>query len=269
MARKKKKTAGDSLASALKKKKKKKDIGITSESGVEAPKQTQEALQSLLQGVSEGKGFYRREVKEEQVIEPQLSYDSKTKIAEDYLMEEIPISERAVKDKKRTPLVDEEASKVEDKQIKPKEVAPPKDSPEKPISQTETADIYEKLGVFFKEYMNGYNERYTQWENSVSNILSILRKMRKFTKKNTEDLIDSINNQFKRIEQNLYEFKIKRDEIERIAGVDILTMSGEFKKVLGMLELQVKEYQLKRLTDEFIHQEALFSQLLHISRQYL
>ena len=83
----------------------------------------------------------------------------------------------------------------------------------------------------------------------------------KFTKKNTEDLIDSINNQFKKIELNLQDFKIKRDEIEKIAGVDILTMSGEFKKVLGLLELQVKEYQLKRLTDEFIHQQTLYSQL--------
>jgi len=109
--------------------------------------------------------------------------------------------------------------------------------------------------------MNGYSVRYTRWENSVSNILSILRKMRKFTKKNTEDLIDSINNQFKKIELNLQDFKIKRDEIEKIAGIDILTMSGEFKKVLGLLELQVKEYQLKRLTDELIHQQTLYSQL--------
>ena len=74
-------------------------------------------------------------------------------------------------------------------------------------------------------------------------------------------MIDSINNQFKKIELNLQEFKVKRDEIEKIAGVDLLTMSGEFKKVLGLLELQVKEYQLKRQTDEFIHQQTLYSQL--------
>jgi hypothetical protein len=257
MAKKKRKTAGDSLASALKKKKTKKGSGKTSESTVEPPKQTKEALQSLLQGVSEGKGFYRREAKKEEVIEPQLSYDSKTKIAEDYLMEEVPISERASKGKKRAPLVDD--TKPQTQEVQEDKAAPV--PPKKDISKLVGEGIYEKLGIFFTEYLNGYNERYTRWENSVSNILSILRKMRKFTKKNTEDLIDSINNQVKKIEHNLQEFKIKRDEIERIAGVDILTMSGEFKKVLGMLELQVKEYQLKRLTDEYIHQQALFSQL--------
>lgn len=255
MARKKRKTASDSLASALKQKKSERGSGKTTGSDLESAKQTQDTLQSLLQGVSEGKGYYRRELKKEEVIEPQLSYDSKSKIAEDYLMEEIPISERPAKDKKKTPLVDAETSETETKQKK--EVAVKKDS----ISKTGKADIYEKLGIFFEEYMKGCSEQYSRWENSVSNILSILRKMRKFTKKNTEDLIDSINNQFKRIEHNLQEFKIKRDEIEKIADVDIQTMSGEFKKVLGLLELQVKEYQLKKITDEFIHQQALFSQM--------
>jgi len=259
MPKKKKKTAGDSLASALKKKKSKKGSGKKTESDIEPPKQTQDALQSLLQGVSEGKGFYHREMKKEQVIEPQLSYDSKSEIAEDYLMEEVPISERKSKGKRRTPLVDAEESKIEKKQAEG--VAPPPVSPKDSVSKPVREDIYEKLGIFFTEYMNGYSVRYTRWENSVSNILSILRKMRKFTKKNTEDLIDSINNQFKKIELNLQDFKIKRDEIEKIAGVDILTMSGEFKKVLGLLELQVKEYQLKRLTDELIHQQTLYSQL--------
>jgi len=34
-------------------------------------------------------------------------------------------------------------------------------------------------------------------------------------------------------------------------------MSSEFKRVLGLLELQVKDYQLKRLTDEFVHEREL------------
>jgi len=125
--RKKKKTAGDSLASALKQKKSKKGSGTKTESDIEPPKQTQDALQSLLQGVSEGKGFYHREVKKEQVIEPQLSYDSKSEIAEDYLMEEVPISERKPISKKRTPLVDAEGSKRKKKQAEG--VAPPPVSP--------------------------------------------------------------------------------------------------------------------------------------------
>ena len=31
-------------------------------------------------------------------------------------------------------------------------------------------------------------------------------------------------------------------------------MSGKFKRVLGLLELQIKEYQLKRVTDDFVHE---------------
>ena len=253
MAKKKKKlTAGESLASALKQKKRKKKSGETTETPLESTEQTQEALQSLLQGVSEGTGFYKREIKEEEVIEPQLTYNAKNKIAEAYAMEDIPITERKSSVKNKTSLGDSESSMKEE--IKEKE------SPPSPASSLGD-NVYEMLAHFFDDYMKGYNDRYNQWEESVSNILSILRKMRKFTKKNTEDLIDSINNLFKKIEVNLQQFKVKRDEVEKIAGVDIETMSGEFKKVLGLLELQVKEYQLKRLADEFIHQQQTYSQI--------
>ncbi|HEY0088512.1 MAG TPA: hypothetical protein VGB37_06695, partial [Candidatus Lokiarchaeia archaeon] len=75
---------------------------------------------------------------------------------------------------------------------------------------------------------------------------------------NTEDLVSSIKNVFNQINVSLEEFKIKRDEIEKIAGVDVETMSGEFKKVLGLLELQIKEYQLKLLTDELIKEQKRY-----------
>ena len=89
---------------------------------------------------------------------------------------------------------------------------------------------------------------------SISNILGILRKMRKITKKNTDDLVVSINNVFEKIQANLEQFKVKRNEIEKVAEVDIESMSGKFKRVLGLLELQIKEYQLKRVTDDFVHE---------------
>jgi hypothetical protein len=79
--------------------------------------------------------------------------------------------------------------------------------------------------------------------------------MRKITKKNAEDLVSSIGNTYEKIQYNLEQFKLKRDQVEKIADVDVETMSGEFKKVLGLLELQVKEYQLKRLSDEYVHQQ--------------
>jgi cystathionine beta-lyase family protein involved in aluminum resistance len=80
--------------------------------------------------------------------------------------------------------------------------------------------------------------------------------MRKITKKNTEDLVSSINNMYGKIQDHLDQFKIKRDQVELISQVDIESLSSEFKKVLGLLELQVKEYQLKRLTDEFVHEQT-------------
>ncbi len=253
MAKKKKKpTASESLASILKQKKSKKKSGETTDTPLESPVQTQDDLQSLLQGVSEGTGFYKREIKEEEVIEPQLNYDAKSKIAEAYAMEEIPITERKTTVKNETSYVDSESSMIEDRKEK--------ESLSTPASSVDE-NVYEMLATFFDNYMKGYNERYNEWEDSVSNILSILRKMRKYTKKNTEDLIDSIKNLFNKIEFNLQQFKIKRDEVEKIAGVDIETMSGEFKKVLGLLELQVKEYQLKRLADDLVHQQQIYSQV--------
>ena len=202
-------------------------------SALSSAKEAQTDLQGLLTGETEGT-WYRREEKPEKIIEPQLSYERKSEIVEDYIKEDVPISER--KGIKSSALVQ-----------KPIEAAPPK------------YNLHKNLQVFLEDFMKDYNERYNQWENSISNILAILRKMRKFTKKNTEDLISSINNLFDKIKLNLSQFKTKRDEIERVSGVNIETMSLEFKKVLGMLELQVKEYQLKRVTDEYIHDKEVFS----------
>lgn len=215
------------------------------DSALNSSKQTQGDLQGLLQGVSDGTGYYHR--KEEKRVDPQLSYESKNDIAEAYALEDVPLNKREAI-KKRIPL------------IKPQEVAESK-TIEKDTQTEETTtlvsyreEIYSKLEGFFEAFLNGYNERYSQWENSIGNILAILRKMRKVTKKNTEDLVTTINELFNKIHVNLDQFKIKRDETEKVADVNLLTMSGEFKKVLGMLELQVKEYQLKKLADDLIHQ---------------
>lgn len=197
-------------------------------SALSSTKETQTDLQGLLHKVSEV-SWYDREPKEKEVIEPQLIYERKNESSEDYLEEDIPKS----KGKKTiAPAVQETQETI--------------------AAATVKETIYKKLEAFLEEYIEGNLERYNRWEESTGNILAILRKMRKFTKKNTEDLTTSINNQFEKIKLNLDQFKIKRDEIEKISGVNIETLSGEFKKVLGLLELQVKEYQLKKFTDEYI-----------------
>ncbi len=232
-----------------KKKEAKESTEYTLDAALKSSKTTKSDLQGILRGFSEEKGYVSSQ-KQEAKIEPQLTYEAKKKIAEDYMMEEIPISERQasktqVKEKK-----EEKAQTIE--VSKTKEVSPTKKQP----SFSKKGDIYEQLGTFFKEMITGYSDRYEQWENSISSILSILRKMRKITRKNTEDLVTSINNMHSKIQENLEQFKVKRDQVELISQVDIESLSGEFKKVLGLLELQVKEYHLKRLTDEFIHQQS-------------
>jgi len=241
-----------------KKKKKEKKIeekvpNYTLDNVLKSSKKTESTLQGLLKAFSEDKGFISPK-EEEEKISPQLSYEIKKKIAEDYMIEEVPLTERKPLQKK------EPLPKVpEEKEEKTVEIPTPAPSTIEAPSFSKKDDIYVKIADFFEEVFKSYVDRYNQWENSISSILSILRKMRKITKKNTEDLSTTINNSYDKIRYNLEQFKVKREEVEKIAGVDIESMSSEFKMVLGLLELQVKEYQLKKLSDEYIHQQQTFS----------
>ncbi len=233
------------------KKKEKDEISnYTLDTALKSSKKTESTLQGLLKAFSEDTGYVAPK-EEEKKIEPQLSYETKKKIAEDYMMEEIPLSERE-QTKERTPLtaIAEEKTKVipiQQKEEAPKTVKKP--------SVSKKDNVYLDLAQFFEKVFQGYGDRYGMWENSVSSILAILRKMRKITKKNTEDLVNTINTLHEKIQFNLGQFKIKRDEVEKLTDVDIESMSSEFKKVLGLLELQIKEYQLKRLADDYVHQQ--------------
>jgi len=240
-----------------KKKKKDKD-----KSSVESPlsnidnvltssKKTESTLHGLLKVVTEEKSFISPSEKEEKIA-PQLSYDSKKQIAEDYAMEQVPISER-VPIKKRTPISD-----ISEDVKNSENATAQTSSTTKTPSFSKKENVYEKLTVFFEGVFDGYVDRYNQWENSISSILSILRKMRKITKKNTEELVSSVSGLYEKIHYNLDQFKLKRDEVEKITDVDVESMSSEFKKVLGLLELQVKEYQFKKLSDEYVRQQQSF-----------
>jgi len=303
-----------------------------------AAKKNETTLQTLLKGVSE-QGFVHPKKEEEEKITPQLSHESRSQMAAEYIKEDVLLTQRERKNKKsRTRLVPQvqketkpskekkpskgkkaskkktskkpvkpvvpppaqksseevQTEKQSDELIKPvvpppaqkpskedqteieseeliKPVVPPpaqKSSEEAKSSEASTPpstieteplkvkkeNIYIKLTEFFEGLLRSYNDRYDRWENSISAILAILRKMRKITKKNTEDLTGSINNIFEKIQVDLGQFKIKRTEIEKVAGVDVESMSGKFKRVLGLLELQVKEYQLKRDVDNYIRE---------------
>lgn len=242
------------------------------DSALHSAKSTETTLQTLLKGVSEGQGFVHPKKENDVKITPQLTHESRSKIAEAYVMEDIPLAQRAREKEKPEVSVQkgqikaamppspqslpESAVKTLTKkeEVPLEEVSIPIPSPKQEPSFVKKESIYLKLTEFFEGLLTSYSESYDRWEMSISNILGILRKMRKITKKNTDDLTNSISNIFKKIEVDLDQFKVKRDEIEKVAEVDIESMSGEFKRVLGLLELQVKEYQLKRVTDEFIHE---------------
>ncbi len=218
--------------------------GYSLGNALQSAKKTETTLQTLLKGVSEGDGFVYPK-KETHRIKPQLSHESKRIIAETYVLEDVPITEQLlVKKGARTPIM-----------MKDKPTQPPITSTKVEPSFIKKENIYERLTEFFEGLLNGYTERYNRWENSISGILGIIRKMRKITKKNTEDLVESIKNLYEKIQINLEQFKIKRKEVEKVAGVDIESMSNEFKRVLGMLELQIKEYQLKKVVDDYIHEQ--------------
>ncbi|MHA2180401.1 MAG: hypothetical protein ACXAAH_03125 [Promethearchaeota archaeon] len=251
------------------------------DAALHSAKKTETTLQSLMREVSEEKGFVKKE--EDTKIRPQLSHENRNEIAEAYAQEDVPIAQRKQSQKhQRKKIIPEANQKTEPSEVKKqksKTTVPPKIqievstvptpvedkivepsedlAPTPPVEKAPVVkkdNIYLKLTVFFEDLLNGYNDRYERWENSISNILAIMRKMRKITKKNTDDLVVSIQNLYKKIQSELGLFKVKRDEVERIAEVDIESMSGELKRVLGLLELQVKEYQLKRVTDELIHE---------------
>ncbi len=229
-----------------KRQKKKKESESTVYSLDEALKstiKTESDLQGLLGSLSNGTGTYQRKTDSESKIEPKLFYDTEKakKIAEEYALEGVPLIQRErVKERKKI---------VAEKPTIEKSPVPV--SVEKEIKKE--SNLYDKLGMFFKEMFEGNGERYNQWETSISTLLTILRKMRKITKKNTEELVLRISQAYAGVQDHLEQFKTKRDEIESIAGVNIENMSIDFKKVLGLLELQVKEYQLKRFSDELFH----------------
>ncbi len=275
MAKKKKKEKKKKIVEEVKEIEDIQDYSL--DNALHSTKTTKTTLQSLMEEATEGKGFGLPKREEEVKITPQLSHETRTKIAEAYALEDVPLTQRTPSQKREKILVTsepEETAKPSETHKEPKPTPRPKIqveastipspgekeelAPTPPVKKSQPSgkkdNIYAKLTIFFEDLLKSYNERYERWENSISNILAILRKMRKITKKNTDDLVISINNLYKKIQENLELFKIKRNEVEKVAEVDIESMSGKFKRVLGLLELQIKEYQLKRVTDDLIHE---------------
>ena len=54
-----------------------------------------------------------------------------------------------------------------------------------------------------------------------------------------------------KIKDGLSDFELKRKEVEKLSGANFTNISKDFKKILGILELQDQEYQLKKMVSNF------------------
>jgi hypothetical protein len=219
------------------------------EKTLESSKEMGTELQNLIGALSQGKGSYYQKRREEaarrkaqkeeeekkkpsepeetepEVSEPEapkLSPDTEQskKIAEDYVKES---TSKSVKSK---PSFMEEGEGAEEK------------------------TIYKKLEEFIIKFFEGNQKKYDEWESSVNSFVSVLRKMRKITKNNTKQLLNSIEKIEEEYKSRLRQFELKRDGVEDLADIEMDEMAEKFNKVMGLMSIQLKDYELKRLVED-------------------
>jgi hypothetical protein len=113
-----------------------------------------------------------------------------------------------------------------------------------------TGSLWGDMSVFFMELIDSYAGRYDLWEESINQILTILRKIQLLNQQNSEILIQSIEKCHEKIKVGLNRFKLKRDHIEKLSETDLQTVTKMLKKTLDLLSLQLKEIKLKSLLDQ-------------------
>jgi hypothetical protein len=160
--------------------------GYSLDNALHSTKTTKTTLQSLMEEATEGKGFELPKKEREEKITPQLSHESRSKIAEAYALEDVPLTQRkpsqirekvivAPESKERAksvvtqekpkivprPKIQVEASTVpspgEKDVLEVKEELAPTPPEKKTKSSTRKDNIYAKLTVFFEELLKSYN----------------------------------------------------------------------------------------------------------------
>ncbi len=115
-----------------------------------------------------------------------------------------------------------------------------------------TGDLYHDLGVFFGELQESFADRYKMWEDSINAVLLIMRKMQATTTENTKLLINSIVDFHERVKVGLEKFEKKRNSVEKYSGADLWGTVKQLKRVMGILKLQIQEYELKSRVDTYL-----------------
>jgi len=115
-----------------------------------------------------------------------------------------------------------------------------------------TGELYHDLGVFLGELQESFADRYQMWEDSINAVLLIMRKMQATTTENTKLLISSILDFHERLTVGLAKFEMKRNAVEKYSGADLWGTVKQLKRVMGILKLQIQEYELKSRVDTYL-----------------
>ncbi len=132
------------------------------------------------------------------------------------------------------------------------QVPPPMPTSAAASQEATTGDLYHDLGVFFGELQESYADRYKMWEESINAVLLIMRKMQATTTENTNLLITSIVDFHEKLTVGLEKFEKKRNAVEKYSGADLWGTVKHLKRVMGILKLQIQEYELKSRVDTYL-----------------
>ncbi|MCF2141586.1 MAG: hypothetical protein K9W44_16145 [Candidatus Lokiarchaeota archaeon] len=119
-----------------------------------------------------------------------------------------------------------------------------------PDNERPTGNLWRDLEIFFIQLGRAYENRYALWESTFVSIMKNLRKMRKYNETQSQILIDTIQELEIQIKNGLKDFQIRRDEMERFSDIDYKTIALNFKKALELLNLQIREIQLRQEIDQ-------------------
>ncbi|MHA1733688.1 MAG: hypothetical protein ACTSU5_17200 [Promethearchaeota archaeon] len=144
-------------------------------------------------------------------------------------------------------------------QVTPEQAPEPAPEQEAPVLVTgePTGTLGGDLGVFFQELSSSLAERYDLWESSINTILTTLRMMQQVTNTNAEIMISSIEKMHDEIKVGLNHFVTIRTEIEKYTDQNLNEVVKNLNRVLGILSLQIKEYQLKNKVNAYVRTVAL------------
>ncbi|TFH31421.1 MAG: hypothetical protein E4G98_00030 [Promethearchaeota archaeon] len=119
-----------------------------------------------------------------------------------------------------------------------------------PKEERPTGNYSKDLQIFFSQLGRAYENRYALWESTFVSIMAILKKMRKYNEVQTNALDVTIGELDQKLQKGLHDFQIKRDEMERFSDIDYKLITQDFKKTMELLQLQIKEIQMRQEIDQ-------------------